>query len=146
MNSARTLHLRSPDGIVVHLTSDIHDEHRLLMSRAGQVDHPELYGGGPLPWRHTIAHPRFDGVHCSLLIDADTGELFLLDAWHRAALFSHTQHEALLQDHAERHRAWIGLLAQEHEALSNEALDSDAHDDECPAAAALPALLIAARV
>lgn len=146
MSSARTRHLRSPDGIVVHLTSDTRDERRLLLSRAGQVDHPELYSDGPLPWRHTVNHPRFDGVHCSLLIDADTGELFLVDAWHRAALFSPTQHEALLRDHAERHRAWIGLLAQEREALSDETLDSDADDDQSSTAAALPALLITARV
>src|SRR5690349_17627018 len=125
-SDARTRHLRSADGVVIQLMTDSRDEHLRLLSRPGQVDQPELYDHGTQPWSHTVPHPRFEGVHCSLVIDANTGGLFLLDSWRRTALAAE-QREAFLNDHAERHRAWIDLLAAPaHESgFEDEELEED---------------------
>jgi hypothetical protein len=127
-SDARTRHLRSADGIVVQLTTDLRDEDLRLVSRPGHVDQPELYDNGTQTWSHTVPHPRFEGVQCSLVIDTNTGELFLVDGWRRTAL-APEQRAAFLEDHAERHRAWLDLLAApEHD--DDDLEDDDEWDDE----------------
>lgn len=109
--------LRSAERVLVRLASDACDERVMLISSPCILDLGHTLASEPSRWRHTLDHPDFPEVRCTVLLQTASGRVELVDWWVRGAVLS-DRFAALVENHVQRHRHWeaaadSGLSADE---------------------------------
>jgi len=97
------------EDVLVHLQEDATREEVAIYSLPGRLDQFRWDDAACSPWSHAVPLCADGRGHAVVVVDPETGNVFVADVWERAALDS-ARFIRQLHDHARRHRAWRAAL------------------------------------